>query len=85
MAKLISQWDCNHVLDAAFKMTGNEEFIKIKERLLAMQNICDLATKVVYPYPTRDGYRDGVEKLIKERAGNTAEFLAKVLEFNKNG
>lgn len=72
---MISIYDARETLKAAKSMTGNKDFDKILELMNAQHEVVALAKVVTMSFPERDGYRDKLEVLIKQRLGKTKELM----------
>lgn len=76
--KLITKYDANTVLDSAYSMTGNRQFLEIKKRMEQQEKMILLLAGIHWPFPDKGNpyqYGSTLEKLISERVKDTKELL----------
>lgn len=81
MDKKLTQYAMRVVLDGAENMTGNINFMHIRQELVRLWELEEMAKTVCAPFPTKfvENYpyskSESVEVQIKKRMENTIKFL----------
>lgn len=72
---MISSYDTEEILNSAHSMTGNDDFLKILERVKAQEDICRLAKTVTQSFPADYNYSVSMEKRVNNRVAATRNLL----------
>jgi len=81
MDEKLTQYNIRSILDSAEKMTGNINFMHIRQELIRLWELEEMAKIVCEPFPTKfvENYpyskSESLEVQIKKRMENTIKFL----------
>lgn len=84
--KLITKYDANTVLDSAYSMTGNSQFLEIKKRMEQQEQMILLLGRIHLPFPDKGNpypYQETLEKRISARVKETKELLERCNQWEK--